>query len=98
MQDLFELATFAQRAGESNSLAVILRSMLPLTGTFLQDVVPVVQRAQYVRQFQLLFDDIQLTDEEEATLYSAFGVYGLQPFSNFLIKKVVTASGLLSIN
>ena len=83
MQDLFELATFAQRAGESNSLAVILRAILPLTEVFLQEVVPVVQRAQYVRQFQLLFDEIQLSEEEEATLYSAFGVYGLQPFSSF---------------
>lgn len=98
MQDLFELATFAQRAGESYSLAVILRAILPLTEAFLQEVVPVVQRAQYVRQFQLLFDDIQLTEEEEAMLYSAFGVYGLQPFSSFLIKKDVTVNGLLSIN
>lgn len=87
MQDLFELATFAQRAGELNSLAVILRAILPLTEVFLQEVVPVVQRAQYVRQFQLLFDEIQLSEEEEAMLYSAFGVYGLQPFSSFLIKK-----------
>jgi len=58
-----------------------------MTEAFLQEVVPVVQRAQYVRQFQLLFDEIQLTEEEEAILYSAFGVYGLQPFSSFLIKK-----------
>lgn len=87
IQDLFELATFAQRAGESHAMAIILRAILPMTEAFLQEVVPVVQRAQYVRQFQLLFDEIQLTEEEEAILYSAFGVYGLQPFSSFLIKK-----------
>lgn len=87
MQELFELATFAQRAGESHALAVILRAILPLLEAFLQAVLPVVQRAPYVRQFQLLFDEIELTEKEEAMLYSAFGVYGIQPFSNFLIKK-----------
>lgn len=87
MQDLFELATFAKRAGESQSQAFILRAMLPFAEAFLQETVPVVQRAQYVRQFQLLYEDIQLTEEEETTLYSAFGVYGLQPYSFFLIRK-----------
>ncbi|MGE7110707.1 hypothetical protein [Lysinibacillus sp. NPDC047702] len=87
MADLVELATFAKRAGELPALTIILRAMLPFTEVFLQQIVPVVQRAQYVRQFQLLFEDVQLTEEEEALLYSAFGVYGLQPFSFFLIKK-----------
>ncbi|MGE6513601.1 hypothetical protein [Lysinibacillus sphaericus] len=87
MNDLFELATFAKRAGEPQAQTSILQAMLPFAEAFLQETVPVVQRAQYVRQFQLLYEDIQLTDEEETSLYSAFGVYGLQPFSFFLIKK-----------
>ncbi len=87
MQDFYELAIFAKRAGETQAQTIILRAMLPFTEAFLQQTVPVVQRAQYVRQFQLLYEDIQLTEEEEAILYSAFGVYGLQPFSFFLIKK-----------
>lgn len=87
MYDLFELATFAKRAGEFLSLTTILRAMLPLLGPFLQEVVPVSQRAQYVRNLQMLYDEIELTEDEEASLYSAFGLYGLQPFSFFLIKK-----------
>lgn len=87
MQDLFELAIFAKRAGESHAQSVILRAMLPFAEVFLQQTVPVVKRAQYVHQFQLLYEDIPLTEEDETTLYSAFGVYGLQPFSFFLIKK-----------
>ena len=87
MYDLFELAIFAKRAGETLSLTTILRTMLPLLGRFLQEVIPVSQRAHYVRNSQMLYEDIDLTEEEEASLYSAFGLYGLQPYSFFLIKK-----------
>ncbi|MFJ7736060.1 hypothetical protein ACIQ2D_06900 [Lysinibacillus sp. NPDC097287] len=87
MSDLFELAIFAKRAGEFASLTTILRTMLPLLGPFLQEVVPVAQRAQYVRNLQNLYEEITLNEDEEASLYSAFGMHGLQPFSFFLIKK-----------
>ncbi|MFJ7952327.1 hypothetical protein ACIQZG_12460 [Lysinibacillus sp. NPDC096418] len=86
MFDLFELALFAKRAGELASLTTILRAMLPLLTPFLQEVVPVAQRAQYVRNLQNLYEEITLTEDEEASLYSAFGMHGLQPFSFFLIK------------
>ena len=85
--ELVELARFAKRAGEVPSLTAILRAMLPFLETFLQKVVPVHQRAPYVRDLQLLYEEIDLTDEEEASLYNAFGLHGLQPFSSFLIKK-----------
>ena len=87
MGDLFELAIFAKRAGEIASLTTILRAILPLLSTFLQEVVPASQHAYYVRNLQMLYEEIELTEEEEASLYSAFGMYGLQPFSLFLIKK-----------
>lgn len=87
LYDLFELAIFAKRAGELTSLTVILREILPLLGQFLQEVVPASQHAYYVRNFQMLYEQIELTEEEEAYLYSAFGMYGLQPYSLFLIKK-----------
>ena len=87
MFELYELARFAKRAGEVPSLTTILREMLPFLGTFLQEVVPVPQRAQYVRNLQLLYEEIDLNEEEEASLYNAFGAHGLQPFSFFLIKK-----------
>lgn len=87
VNNMFELAIFAKRVGERSSLTMILRTMLPLLRIFLQDIVPVVERAHYVRQLQLLYDEVTLNDADEASLYSAFGMYGLQPFSFFLIKR-----------
>ncbi len=83
MADLVELATFAKRAGELPAQTIILRAMLPFTEVFLQQIVPVVQRAQYVRQFQLLYEDVQLTDEEEASCIVPLVFMGFSHFHSF---------------
>ncbi|MEG0259394.1 MAG: hypothetical protein RR651_05930, partial [Lysinibacillus sp.] len=84
---LYELADFAKRTGETWALPLILRAMLPFVQDFLHHSLPPGPRASHMNKLHMLYDHIDLTEQEEVALYSAFGVYGLQPFSFFLIKK-----------
>lgn len=82
----YELASFAKRTGEEWATEQLLRYMLPHLKGFLFEWLKPTYRAMFVRDLHTLYEGIPLSEEEELTLYGAFGMYGLQPFSAYLIQ------------
>lgn len=82
----YELASFAKRTGETWALERLLRFMLPYLKGFLFEWLSPIKRAAYVRDIHALYEGMALSEDEEMALYGAFGMFGLQPFSTYLIQ------------
>ena len=65
---------------------MILKAILPYLNKFLNSHLQPAYRQNYVKKVNKLYENITLSEQEEQTLYSAFGVYGIQPFSMYLLK------------
>lgn len=78
----FALSQMDQRAA-----TLILKAMLPHLRHYIHEVLVPHQRQLFVRQLNTLFTEIELSDEEELLLYGSFGRYGIQPYSDFLLRK-----------
>lgn len=82
----FGLANFAVSKNDSIALEMILKAILPYLNNFLNQYLQPAYRQNYVKKVNKLYENITLSEREEQTLYSAFGVYGIQPFSVYLLK------------
>lgn len=82
----FELALFTKRIGELWATERLVRFILPHVNNYLNHWLSPVKRATFVRNLHRLFDGIELSEDEEIALYGAMGKFGLQPFSEYLIK------------
>lgn len=82
----FGLAKFAVSKNDSIATELILKAILPYLNKFLNHYLQPGYRQSYVKKVSKLYENIALTEYEEQTLYSAFGVYGIQPFSMYLLK------------
>lgn len=87
MNVYFGLAKFAHSRNDDMATEMILKAMLPLLNEYINGYLMPSQRQMYVRRIHLLYDNIPLTEKEELMLYSAFGVYGVQPYSHYLLKE-----------
>ncbi len=87
MNVYFGLAKFAHSRNDEIATEMLLKAMLPLLNEYINGYIVPSQRQLYVRRIHLLYDNISLTDQEELMLYSAFGVYGVQPYSHYLLKE-----------
>lgn len=82
-----DLAHFANRNGYDDMLAMIVRAMLPHVDAFINEWLATRYRSTFVNEFNELCKQINLTDEENELLFAASGMYGIQPYSRYLIKK-----------
>ncbi len=82
----FGLAKFSFSHNDDIAGEIILKATVPHLNEFINKFLLPQQRQMSVRRINLLFDNIKLTEQEELTLYSAFGIYGVQPYSNYLLK------------
>ena len=87
MSIYFGLAKFAHSRNDETATDLILKAMLPLLNEYINGYLKPSQRQMYVRRIHLLYDNLSLTETEELMLYSAFGVYGVQPYSQYLLKE-----------
>lgn len=86
MNVYFGLAKFAYSRNDEIATDAILKAMLPLLNEYINEYLVPSQRQMYVRRIHQLYDNIPLTEHEEMMLYSAFGSYGVQPYSHYLLK------------
>ncbi|KGR80139.1 hypothetical protein [Ureibacillus manganicus] len=82
----FGLAKFAVSKNDSIATELLLKAILPYLNKFLNNYLQPGYRQTYVKKVNKLYENLSLTEQEEQTLYSAFGVYGIQPFSMYLLK------------
>ena len=80
-----ELVRLAKMQEELAIVETILRHVLPHLKVFIIEHLNPMQRVQFVHQIHSIYKAIVLTTEEQMMLYHAFGQFGLQPFSEFLI-------------
>lgn len=89
-KDTLSWIELARTAGLNNQDTVrkqIIERIIPLIPEFISNWLAPHFRMSFVKKFDEERQGVQLTDELEETLFSAYGKYGLQPFSNFLIRK-----------
>jgi len=60
---------------------------LPHLKYYIQQVLPAQFRQFYTNSLNQLYTEIDLTESEELMLYGAFGRYGVQPYSDYLLQK-----------
>ena len=82
----FGLAKFAVSKNDTVATELLLRAILPYLNKFLNEQLQPGYRQMYVKKVNQLYENLTLSESEEQALYSAFGVYGIQPFSMYLLK------------
>lgn len=82
----FQLAKFAFSKNNSLCGEAILKAILPYLHDFIHGHLMQQKRKQFVQKIHSLYEKIILSGAEERKLFSAYGTYGLHPYSNYLIK------------
>lgn len=89
-KDVLSWIELARTAGLNNQESVrkqIIERIIPLLGEFISSWLAPHFRMSFVKKFDEERQGVPLTDELEEMLFSAYGKYGLQPYSHFLISK-----------
>ncbi len=81
-----EIAQFALMHGYLLYAEDILKKVLPILPAFIQENLSPVRRQNYTRLLHTLYAQIPLTETDEMTLYVAFGKYGIDSFSDYLLR------------
>lgn len=90
VKDLLSWIELARTAGLNQQEAVrkkIIETIIPFMGTFIQEYLAPPHRMSFVKHFDEERQGVELSEELEETLFAAYGKYGLQPYSQFLIRK-----------
>lgn len=82
-----KVAGFAVRAGQLELARAILVPMLPMLHEFIQSEMTPMYRAKFCQYLNRLYAEIGLSEEQESVLFHAFGRFGIEPFSESLIRK-----------
>jgi len=82
-----KVAKYATSINKTELAELILKPLLPHLHDFIQQDLQPMNRLGFTRELGQLFEQIELTEEEEISLYYSFGRFGLEPFSKSLIAK-----------
>ena len=82
-----EVCEKALQGGKKELATNLARKLLPHVSYYLNEVIENPSRVILIRRLELLFDTVQLQPEELEKIYQSFGMYGLQSYSNLLIKE-----------
>ncbi len=82
-----EVCEKALHSGNKNLVNNLARKLLPHIPYYLNEVIPNPSRVMLIRRLELLFSAIQLHPAELENLYQSFGLYGVQSYSNLLLKE-----------
>ncbi|AWE06323.1 hypothetical protein DCE79_02495 [Lysinibacillus sp. 2017] len=81
-----EIAQFALIHGYALYAEDILKKALPLLPLFIQENLSPVRRQKFTRLLHTLYAQVPLSETDEMTLYAAFGKYGIDSFSDYLLR------------
>lgn len=80
------LARFAFEQQDQYAGELILRATLPFINEFINVLILPAYRQMYVKRVDALYEKIDLNEQEQLQLFSSFGIYGIQPYSSYLLK------------
>lgn len=78
-------AKFALSTGDKQAAEIVLRVILPFLQEFIQEKLEPFYRYSFINHIHPLYENIDLTEEEEIALYLSFGKEGIQPYSFYLL-------------
>lgn len=87
IESFIEVAHFSMQKGYTEEAALILKKVLPLLQAFIQESLAPVRRQKYTRKLDDLYEQIELSESEELMLFAAFGKYGIEAFSDYLLRQ-----------
>lgn len=82
------LAQFLTETGRLERATNILRAILPGLTLYIKSL-PRMYREYFCRTVHELYRRIELTQEEQLTLYGAFGRFGVMPYSEYLLSNAM---------
>ncbi|MER2108100.1 MAG: hypothetical protein ABS949_14285 [Solibacillus sp.] len=82
---LITLATFAKQSRKGELAEQLARQTLPFIGEFITQLEP-MDRQFFIMYISKLFETISLTEQQALELYAAYGHYGVQPYSEYLLR------------
>jgi hypothetical protein len=82
-----EVCEKALQTGKKELGTNLARKLLPHVSYYLNEVILNPSRVMLIRRLELLFEMVQLQPTELEKVYQSFGLYGLQSYSNLLIKE-----------
>lgn len=86
VESFIEVAQQSLEKGYLAEASMILKQAIPFLQPFIQEQLSPVRRQQYTRKLVVLYEQIELTEAEELSLYTAFGKYGIEAFSDYLLR------------
>lgn len=89
-KDVFSWLDLAQTAATNNQHAVratIIHRIIPLLEEFISQWLAPQYRMSFVTRFDTERQGVEISEEQEEQLFSAYGKYGILPYSTFLIQK-----------
>lgn len=87
VESFIDIAQHSLIKGYITEATLILKKAIPFLQSFIQDKLTPVRRQKYTRKLDVLYEQIELTESEELTLYAAYGKYGIEAFSDYLLRQ-----------
>lgn len=87
LESFIAIAQFALKKERGQGAELILKAALPYLQEYIHQRLTPMRRQQFTRLLDLLYSQIHLHEREELTLFSAYGKYGVQAFSNYLLAR-----------
>ncbi|MEG0472881.1 MAG: hypothetical protein RR588_11145 [Solibacillus sp.] len=85
LETFIAIAHFALKKERQQGAELILKAALPFLKEYIHQRLTPMRRQQFTRLLDLLYSQIHLQEQEEFTLFSAYGKYGVQAFSTYLL-------------
>lgn len=82
---LISLAKFALQSRKPTFAELLAKQTLPFIREFLTRLDP-THRHYFISYVSKLFETISLDEQQELELYAAYGPYGVQPYSDYLLR------------
>ena len=86
VEAFIEVAHFTMTKGFDDEATLILKKAIPFLQDYIQDGLSPVRRQKATRKLDYLYEQLKLTEEEELALYASFGKYGIESFSEYLLR------------
>lgn len=86
LEAFIELAQFALDQDKTSYGELILKKALPLLQPYIQNYLTPVRRQKFTRLLNQIYGQIALSEDEELALYASFGKYGIDSFSDYLLR------------
>ncbi|MBE1555678.1 hypothetical protein [Sporosarcina limicola] len=81
------LAHLAESYEETETLAIIMKALLPFIGDYLKQDVPLANRPFFVRDIDGLLEAADFSEEARESMFAYYGESGVDVYADFLVER-----------